>query len=59
MLWMILILNYFCFIVFLLSTSDGSDLMLFFVLSTKGNKGTVSLLVSILKSDTVFGSVAD
>ena len=30
-----------------LFTSDGSDLGLFSVLSTEGNKGTVSLLVSI------------
>ena len=38
-----------------LSTSDGSDLGLFSVLSTEGNKGAVSLLVSI-KSDTIMTS---
>ena len=56
MLWMILIFKYFSLLFCSLSTSDGSDLGLFSVLSTEGNKGTVSLLVSI-KSDTVFGSV--
>ena len=64
MLWMILIFKYFSSLFCSLSTSDGSDLGLFSVLSTEGNKGTVSLLVSIklgtMTSSTaldVFGSV--
>ena len=47
MLWMMLIFKHLNFIICALSTSEGSDLGLFSVLSTEGNKGTVSFLVPI------------